>query len=217
LPWELLLHGARNTVILMIAVPSLAVIFCLAISWTVLRSGLKWRLSLDAIAFLPHAVPNLILAIAAVFAALFLLRDVLSLYGTLTIVIVVYTVSRISFATRIFNNSLAQIHPELEEAAFVGGLPLIQVMRKILLPLLKPAVVYAWLWMALLCYRELTMASVLVTSQENVTLPMIVWGLWLGGSLNQAAAANLVVLAFMLPVLLFYFIFGRRSRFTEAS
>ena len=31
------------------------------------------------------------------------------------------------------------------------------------------------------------MASVLVTSQGNVTLPMIVWGLWLGGSLNQAA------------------------------
>ena len=75
----------------------------------------------------------------------------------------------------------------------------LQVMRKILVPLLKPALVYAWIWMALLCYRELTMASVLVTSQNNVTLPMIVWGLWLGGSLNQAAAANLVVLAFMLP------------------
>ena len=44
-----------------------------------------------------------------------------SLYGSLTILIFVYTVSRISFATRIINNSLAQIHPELEEAAFVGG------------------------------------------------------------------------------------------------
>jgi iron(III) transport system permease protein len=161
-------------------------------------------------------VPQLILAIAAVFAALFLLHNAFSLYGSLAIVIIVYTISRISFATRIINNSLAQIHPELDEAAFVGGLPLLQVMRKILLPLLKPALVYAWLWMALLCYRELTMASVLVTSQENVTLPMIVWGLWLGGSLNQAAAANLVVLAFMLPAVTLYLIFGRRSRFTEA-
>jgi iron(III) transport system permease protein len=216
LPWNLLLHGAWNTVILMLAVPTLTLIICLAISWTVLRSGLKWRLMFDAVAFLPHAVPHLILAIAAVFAALFLLRNVFPLYGSLTILIIVYTISRISFATRIINNSLAQIHPELEEAAFVGGLPLWQVMRKILLPLLKPALVYAWLWMALLCFRELTMASVLVTSQGNVTLPMIVWGLWLGGSLNQAAAANLVVLAFMLPALILYIYFGRRSRFTEA-
>ena len=90
-------------------------------------------------------------------------------------------------------------------------------MRKILIPLLKPALVYAWIWMALLCYRELTMASVLVTSQANVTLPMIVWGLWLGGSLNQAAAANLVVLICMLPVVLLYFIFGRHSRIAESA
>jgi iron(III) transport system permease protein len=203
-------------VILMFLVPTLALMLCVAISWTVLRSGLRWRLTFDAVAFLPHAVPHLILAIAAVFAALFLLHNAFSLYGSLAIVIMVYTISRISFATRIINNSLAQIHPELDEAAFVGGLPLLQVMRKILLPLLKPALVYAWLWMALLCYRELTMASVLVTSQENVTLPMIVWGLWLGGSLNRAAAANLVVLAFMLPAVVLYLIFGRRARFSEA-
>jgi hypothetical protein len=41
--------------------------------------------------------------------------------------------------------------------------------------------------------------------------------LWLGGSLNQAAAANLVVLAFMLPAVMVYLYYGRRSRFTEVS
>jgi iron(III) transport system permease protein len=216
LPWDLLFIGARNTLLLMLAVPTLTLILCTAISWVILRSELKWRIVFDALAFLPHAVPSIILAIAAVFVALFLVRDILPLYGTLSILILVYTVSRISFATRIINNSLAQIHPELEEAAFAGGLRMLQVMRKILLPLLKPALVYAWLWMALLCYRELTMASVLVTNQNNVTLPMIVWGLWLGGSLNQAAAANLVILAFMLPAVLLYLTVGRRTRLEEA-
>ncbi len=216
LPWDLLFIGARNTLFLMLAVPTLTLILCTAISWVILRSELKWRIVFDALAFLPHAVPSIILAIAAVFVALFLVRNTLPLYGTLSILILVYTVSRISFATRIINNSLAQIHPELEEAAFAGGLRVLQVMRKILLPLLKPALVYAWLWMALLCYRELTMASVLVTNQNNVTLPMIVWGLWLGGSLNQAAAANLVILVFMLPAVLLYLTVGRRSRLEEA-
>jgi iron(III) transport system permease protein len=216
LPWDLMLAGARNTLLLMLAVPSLTLVLCLAISWVILRSDLKWRIVFDALAFLPHAVPSIILAIAAVFVALFLLRGMLPLYGTLSILVLVYTISRISFATRIINNSLAQIHPELEEAAFAGGLRVLQVMRKILLPLLKPALVYAWLWMALLCYRELTMASVLVTNQNNVTLPMIVWGLWLGGSLNQAAAANLVILVFMLPAVLLYLTVGRRSRLEEA-
>lgn len=216
LPWDLMFAGAQNTLLLMLAVPTLTLILCLAISWVILRSDLKWRVVFDAMAFLPHAVPSIILAIAAVFVALFLLRGILPLYGTLSILVLVYTISRISFATRIINNSLAQIHPELEEAAFAGGLRVLQVMRKILLPLLKPALVYAWLWMALLCYRELTMASVLVTNQNNVTLPMIVWGLWLGGSLNQAAAANLVILVFMLPAVLLYLMVGRRSRLEEA-
>jgi iron(III) transport system permease protein len=216
LPWDLLFIGARNTLFLMLAVPTLTLILCTAISWVILRSELKWRIVFDALAFLPHAVPSIILAIAAVFVALFLVHNILPLYGTLSILILVYTVSRISFATRIINNSLAQIHPELEEAAFAGGLRVLQVMRKILLPLLKPALVYAWLWMALLCYRELTMASVLVTNQNNVTLPMIVWGLWLGGSLNQAAAANLVILVFMLPAVLLYLTVGRRTRLEEA-
>lgn len=210
LPWDLLFRGARNTLILMVAVPSLAILLCLGISWVVVRSGKRWRFLVDAIAFLPHAVPNIILAIAAVFSALFLIGNSLPLYGSLALVIIVYTVSRISFATRIINNSLAQIHPELEEAAYAGGLSLISVFRKILIPLLKPSLVYAWLWMALLCYRELTMASVLVTSQNNVTLPMIVWGIWLGGSLNQAAAANIVILSVMVPMIMLYWAFGRQ-------
>ena len=84
LPWNLLLHGAWNTLILMIAVPTLTLLFCLAISWTVLRSGLRWRLLFDAAAFLPHAVPHLILAIATMFATLFLLHNAFSLYGSLT-------------------------------------------------------------------------------------------------------------------------------------
>ena len=59
----------------MLTVPTLTLLICMAISWTVLRSGLRGRLLFDAVAFLPHAVPHLILAIAAMFATLFLVAQ----------------------------------------------------------------------------------------------------------------------------------------------
>ena len=75
LPWDLLFAGAKNTLLLMIAVPTLTLIACVAISWVILRSALKWRVVFDALAFLPHAVPGIIFALSAAYVALFLLRD----------------------------------------------------------------------------------------------------------------------------------------------
>ena len=47
-----------NTVLLMVMVPTAIVIICSAISWIVTRSRMRWRVALDAIAFLPHPVPQ---------------------------------------------------------------------------------------------------------------------------------------------------------------
>jgi len=38
---------------------------------------------------------------------------------------------------------------------------------------------YAWLWIALLVFRELTLAVMLSTA-DNITFPVVVWSLWLG-------------------------------------
>lgn len=121
----------------------------------------------------------------------------------------VYVLERTSFGTRMLNNALAQIHPELEEAGQAMGIPLFRRMGKILVPLLLPALVNGWLWIALLVYRELTIASLLVTP-SNVTLPMVIWGLWQSGSFARAAAAAAMGLGFMLPFLFGYWFFGRR-------
>ena len=47
-------------------------------------------------------------------------------------------------------------------------------MAGVLCPLLIPTLLYAWLWIALMCYRELTLA-VLITSYDNMTLPVLIW------------------------------------------
>jgi iron(III) transport system permease protein len=53
--------------------------------------------------------------------------------------------------------------------------------------------IYAWLWIALLCYRELTLA-VFLTTADNMTLPAHIWGSWVGDARGTAAALSLVML-----------------------
>jgi len=210
LPWPYLLSGLWNTAILMLVVPTLVLLLSLAIAWVVVRSGAPGRFVLDGIAFLPHAVPNIIFALSAAYASLFLLPAFLPIYGTVFLLLAIYALVRISFGTRVLNSALAQIHRELEEAGQVMGIPLLRRIGRILLPLLRPALVNAWLWMALLTYRELTIASLLVTP-SNVTLPMVIWGLWLNGTFSQAAAGATTGLLLMLPLVFVYWFLSRRA------
>jgi iron(III) transport system permease protein len=109
------------------------------------------------------------------------------------------------------NSGMIQIHQELEESAVVCGAGTAGVLRRILAPLLAPTLLYAWLWIALLTFRELTLA-VLLTTRDNITLPVVIWSLWLGGGLGDAAAVALVMLLLMAPIVGFYwFVAGRHT------
>ncbi len=122
-----LLQAGVNTLLLMVLVPTLIVIICAAISWIVTRSRWRWRVALDAIAFLPHPVPNLLFALAIAYFAL-LVSDVVPVYGTLFVIIAVYVTCWISFGTRVLNNSMIQLHRELEEAAQIGGVSTLRIL-----------------------------------------------------------------------------------------
>ena len=152
-------------------VPTLIVIFCSAISWIVTRSRLRWRVALDAVAFLPHPVPNLLFALAIAYLAL-LISNVIPLYGTLFVIIAVYVLCWISFGTRVLNNSMIQVHRELEEAAQVGGVSTFKILAKIIAPLIKPGLIYTWIWTSLSAYRELTMAVFLRRPRARCSRPI---------------------------------------------
>jgi len=96
----------------------------------------------------------------------------------------VFVIARVSYGTRMTNSGLIQIHAELEESAQMSGATTWQGFRRISVPLLAPTLLYAWLWIALLVFRELTLAVILSTA-DNLTFPVVVWSLWLGGGLGQ--------------------------------
>ncbi len=209
LPWGLALEALKNTVLLAILVPSLTLAASLAFSWIVLRSRVPWRNGFDFVAFLPHAVPSIVFAVGALLITLYGVQGAVPLYGTVWLLLAVFSIARLSYGTRMTNSGLVQLHQELEESALLSGASRFCAFRRIVIPLLAPTLLYAWLWIALLVFRELTLAVILTTS-SNITLPMVVWTLWLGGGLGQSSALATVMLALMTPVIALYWMLARR-------
>ena len=210
LPWELVFRAVSNTMILAVSVPTVTLAISLAFSWLVLRSRIPGRAGFDFIAFLPHAVPSIIFGVGALLLTLFVLQRALPLYGTIWILLIVFVIARISYGTRMTNSGLIQIHAELEESAQMSGASTWDAFRRVTVPLLAPTLLYAWLWIALLVFRELTLAVILSTA-DNLTFPVVVWSLWLGGGLGQASALAMVMLLMMTPLIALYWFIARRQ------
>jgi iron(III) transport system permease protein len=210
LPWDLIGDGLTNTLILMVLTPTVTLALAVCFSWVVLRSRLPGRNWFDFVAFLPHAMPNIVFGIGALLIALFVVQRFVPAFGTLWLLLVAFIVGRISYATRMTNTGLIQIHRELEESGEVGGATTGSVIAKIIVPLLAPTLLNAWLWIALLTFRELTLA-VLLTTRDNITLSVVIWSLWLGGGLGDAAAVALVMLCGMIPIIGLYWLVARKT------
>ncbi len=210
IPWQLLSRGLIHTLELAVVVPLLVVSLSVAFSWVVLRTRLRFRFVFDAIAFLPHAVPGILFAVGAMLMALFVIRRIVPIYGTVAMIMLVYVVVWLSLGTRVINSSLLQINAELEEAGQVAGAGTGVVLRRIILPLLRPATSGLWVFVVLLCLRELTLAA-FVSTPQNITLPLVIWIQWTAGNLDGAAALAVILMLILAPLLFLYFRFGRGS------
>ena len=146
---------------------------------------------------------------------IFVVRNSIPLFGTLWILLFVFVIARLSYGTRMTNSTLIQIHRELEEAATMSGVSTGVIVRRIIVPLLAPTLIYAWLWIALITFRELTLA-VILTTRDNITLPVVVWSMWQAGGFGQAAAITLLLMLLMVPLIALYWWAMRKTGLREA-
>lgn len=203
LPMNAVRNGIRSSAILVIVVPTVAMLVSAMFSWSVLRSKARLRFVYDYIAFLPQAVPNVVFALGALIVALNWTLGPIDLYRSLTLIIIVLVLLHVSFGSRVLNAALVQIHPELEEAAQTSGASPAQVSRRILMPILRPTFIFGWLWLAMLTFRELTIPTFLA-APGNAPLPVLIWYMWTGGRTAGAAALTAVMFLAMVPLAMLY-------------
>ena len=193
-----------NTVVVGVATATLTMLLSLVVAWVIVRGAIKGRSLLDGLTFLPHSIPGVVIALALIILYLQPPLSYIPIYGTVWLIVIGLTAGYIAFGSRTMNSALVQIHRELEEAAQISGLKWPVILRRIILPLLLPAFVSGWIWVASHSLRSFSIPLMLGT-RNNKVISVTMWDLWEQGSAGPTSALGVMLIV----ALAFFTVTGR--------
>jgi iron(III) transport system permease protein len=196
------LRTAWNTVVITLVTATATVALAFSVSWLVVRTKVRGRFALDGLTFASHAVPGVVVALSFILLYLRPPFRYLGLYGTVWIISLALITQYVAFASRSTHAAITQIHRELEEAGEVSGAGRLRIIWQITYPLIRPAFIAAWIWVAAHAVRAFSI-PLLLASRENRTLAVMLWHYWDEEANQPAAAALGVVLILFLTLFTF--------------
>ncbi|MEM1345935.1 MAG: iron ABC transporter permease [Pseudomonadota bacterium] len=147
---------------------------------------------LSALAEMTYAIPGLVISVAFILAFIRPLPLLgISLYNTLTIILLAYLCAFFSIALKPVTAASLQLDPALDEAARVAGAGYFRRMRRITVPLIAPAAASGAILVFLTAYNEVTV-SALLWSSGNETIGTTIFNYEDGGYTTLAAAMSAV-------------------------
>lgn len=194
------LFGTRDvidSVVTSLVASSVAVAICVPLGFVManlLVRGRRYvvlRLIGDLITALPLGIP------AVIFGVGFLLtytQPPFILYGTRTVIILVYVVLMLPFATRLQMTALLALGETYAEASSTSGASSMVTNLRIILPLMRPAILSAVALMFILLTHEFA-ASLLVRAPTTQVMGTRLYDLWANGVYPQVAAMALLMTA----------------------
>ena len=115
----------------------------------------------------------LIVPYQALLTPMFLMFAQLKLTNTLLGLAILHTVIQFPFSLYVLRNSFAAVPRELEEAAVMDGANSFQVLRRIFVPSVKPAIITVALFAFVTSWNEFLGALVMMSKSSSFTLPVM--------------------------------------------
>ncbi|MCI0394521.1 MAG: ABC transporter permease, partial [Chloroflexi bacterium] len=184
---EALLRSARNSLVVAAGSSLVATFLGATVAILVVRYHFRARNFLLALAVLPLIVPFIVLAVA-----LLLLFAAFSVDRSLWTVGIAHTVVALPYTLLIIMARLAGFDAAIEEAAMDLGANYPTTLRRIVLPLIAPAMVSAWLTAFTVSFDEFALALFLAGTEP--TFPVYLF--------SQLRFANRLPVLIALAVLL---------------
>ena len=166
---EALLRSARSSLIVATGSSLTSTLLGTMVALLMMRYTFRSKGVLVALTTLPLIVPYIVLAVA-----LFLLFSVLNIDRSLWTVGLAHTVVSLPYVLLIVGSRLTGFDANLEEAAMDLGANYPTTLRRIVLPMIAPAMVSAWLTAFTVSFDEFALALFLAGTQP--TFPVYLYG-----------------------------------------
>jgi spermidine/putrescine transport system permease protein len=166
---DALLRSARNSLVVALGSSLTATLLGTMVALLMMRYQFRSKGLLVALAALPLIVPYIVLAVA-----LFLLFSVLNIDRSLWTVGIAHTVVALPYVLLIVGARLAGFDASVEEAAMDLGADYPTTLRRVVIPMITPAMISAWLTAFTVSFDEFALALFLAGTQP--TFPVYLYG-----------------------------------------
>ncbi len=186
------LTSIKDTLVVSVTAATLGVILSAVISYVVTRTTWAGRKILDMVAWGPWAVPGLVMALGFLWAFVWL-----PIYGTLWLLVLVFVARGLPVGSRFFTATMVQLGAELEESARIHGASWLRTFVRIWVPLLRPAILGAWILLFVIAVRTLDLVVLLAgPGSRMLSADIFFWTV----SGKQEAASVLALLQTVLVI-----------------
>lgn len=179
-----------NSLILATFGGAIITVFTMMVAIVAYRSDFRFRKQLEYVAMIPRAVPGMIAGIAFLYTIL-IVPGFGALRTTLVIFVIGYTARFLPTALGAIFPNLAQIGPDLDRSSRTMGADWWTTMRRIVLPLMLPSLLSAYVLIFVQSIREYSMALFLVAPGSEV-ISISLLQAWAQGEVGKVAAMSVV-------------------------
>ena len=205
------LLSLKNSLFLGVVGATVGVVLSIFVAYVIVKVKTRAAGLLESLSFLSFSFPGIVIGIGFMW---FFVQT--PLYATIWALLIGYIATYLPYGIRPLASAFVQVHAHLEESSLVCGASPLTTMRRIIVPLLIPGIVSAWILMASMFVRELTLSVVLSRPGTEVLAVQILRfaddGLW-----GRLSALGIIMIFISTALVVLATLIGGKLRAVEGG
>ncbi len=180
-----------NSFSVALAAAALGAVLYALLAWCIVRTRLWGRRILDVVIWLPWAIPGILLGLS-VLTFILNVPGLSVLQGTLAALVLVLLIKEVPLGVQMLKTAIAQIAPELEEAASTSGAGFGMAFRRVIIPLIAPMLGSVFILTFVAAFRDIS-ATILLVGPNTQTMAVMMIQLAEEGRFEATAVVGVVL------------------------